>query len=474
MTNRKRAAAQHTTLSPARLLAYRVLREMRIKKCYLEHAWQHQSSQADVSDIDASFARLLATVVVTHQGSLDRLINSVLKKPSDIKPNVRDALRISFCELYYLQKPAHVAVSQGVELVRSFAPRAQGVANYALRRAAEQCDQFPFGDVCHDVAARALQYGFPEWIVACLDEEQGELKADTFLKRSNDPAPIFFVVNSLQASQDEVLAGFEREQIAVAPIQMPAEDFLDIDCFVFDDRTALKNSYAASLLARNEIIVSDRSAQIVASYVVGYKQPQRVLEIGAGRGTKTLLMQNIAHKRFGSQLDLITVDSDGDRFQEFTDRIPHAGATIRASYCHDATDLAFLGTQTFDVVFIDAPCTGVGTLRRHPEIRWRVEKHDVERFACLSVAFLQEAARRVSPGGLLSFATCTVFSDENERVIDVFLSTEQGQHFTVERCLLLADLMDDTIVDPVGDVHFLCGMRKQLGRVESVDKRKRL
>ncbi|MEE0343752.1 MAG: transcription antitermination factor NusB, partial [Eggerthellaceae bacterium] len=187
-------------VTPARKLAYDVLTEIRIHKVFLEQAWNKQVRNRNLPPAEIAFARLLATQVVSHKGSLDELINFILKSPDDIQSGVREALRISFSELFYLGKQDHVVVNEGVELVRSVAPKASGVANFVLRRACELKPSFPFGDPDTEVKAASLAFGYPSWLVLSLRDTYGIEAADRFLKNSNEPAPFFFVINQAHAN----------------------------------------------------------------------------------------------------------------------------------------------------------------------------------------------------------------------------------------------------------------------------------
>ena len=189
---RKPNNTYNSKVTPARKLAYDVLTEIRVHKVFLEQAWNKLVRNYNLPPAEIAFARLLATQVVSHRGSLDELINSILKSPDDIQSNVRDALRISFSELFYLGKQDHVVVNEGVELVRSVAPKASGVANFALRRACELKPSFPFGDPKTELKAASLAFGYPSWLISSLRDSYGIDPTNRFLQNCNDPAPFFF------------------------------------------------------------------------------------------------------------------------------------------------------------------------------------------------------------------------------------------------------------------------------------------
>ena len=133
----------------------------------------------------------------------------------------------------------------------------------------------------------------------------------------------------------------------------------------------------------------------------------------------------------------------------------------------DATDLdALVGERTFDRVFIDSPCTGLGTLRRHADIRWRLRPETIAESAELDARLLESAASHVAPGGILAYATCTVTHEENADAVEAFLATEAGAAFEVVPCrnpdLDIELPFFSTVLEPGGpDAHFLALLRRK-------------
>ena len=191
------------------------------------------------------FAQVLAFGAVMCQGTLDEAINRSLSSPRDIKPKVRDALRISAYELLFLRKPEHVVVDQGVELVRCVTPRAAGFANAVLHKMARDARDFPWGDVKTDDAAWARSFGMPLWLAERLAAQYGRDVATTVMEADLRPAPRYLRDNPFDPD----------------------------------------NPFACDL-----------SAQRVADLV---PLDGTILEIGAGRGTKTMLLESRAFETLG-------------------------------------------------------------------------------------------------------------------------------------------------------------------------------
>ena len=365
--------------NPGRVLAYEFTREVRQRDAFLRELIDARRQTSALSSEDFAFAQVLSFGVIMCSGTLDVAINRSLKNPRDIKPKVRDCLRISAYELLFLHKPDHVVVNEGVELVRHVAARASGLANAVLRKMALDAQAFPWGDADEDDGAFARELGVPTWLAVRLIGQYGRQSAQRMLSACLEAAPTYLRDNPFM---------------------------------------------------QGERFASDLSAQFVAS-LVPLDEP--MLEIGAGRGTKTMLMESRALEELEHSVAIHALDLHEYRAQLLEERMRANGVGGVTAHCGDARKLdevEGLPTQ-FESVFVDAPCSGTGTLRRHPEIRWRLSPEDVDELAQLQLAMLKQAAGRVASGGTLVYATCSVFEQENQGVIEAFLASDEGEAFHV-------------------------------------------
>lgn len=414
--------------SPARLAALDVVRAVRERDAFAQDVIGTRIDRSDLSSEDRAFATKLALGVVGASGTLDEIIDRALNKPSDVQPDVRDALRISAYELVFLDKTPHAAVDQGVELVRSFAQSASGLANAVLRKIVQLRPAFPFGDPTRDVEALARLHAFPTWLARKLVADLGPQAAVAFMRASNEQAPLFIAVNAAKIGDAALVAAFEKldedlDPVSVDGVEVPG-------CYRVLDTRALLLPEVKRLFAQGKILVSDAASQLVAASVLPERKPASFLEIGAGRATKTILLQSDAVRAYGSQLDLVTLDNHAFKTKLLRERAERYGVQVSDALTGDALQLdAVVGERTFDAVFIDAPCSGLGTLRRHPEIRWRIQPADVAEFARVQQGMLHAAAPHVAPGGTLAYATCTVTREENNAQVIAFLESEAGAGF---------------------------------------------
>lgn len=428
-TTRAINSARSSQATPARRVALQALDQFDQQSGYIRPLVQNLVQHKQMSSADKAFAQVLALGVVSHRGVLDELINGVLKSPDDIKDNVRRALQIATYELYFLDKGAHAAVDQGVELVRFVNPRAAGVANFVMRRLSEKRSDFPFGNPETDLKALARMYGFPLWLTKRFIADLGRSNAEKLMAQSNTPAPLYFMINTLRVSGPQTCAALAQHGFELKCVELYGKS-CDFPTFYCEDRTLVSDPLFSGLLQEGAIIVSDWAAQQVVQCALPKTRPSSMLEIGSGRGTKTVMIQAASAKRYGTQISLDCLDLNKERLEELKRRTAKGHVSVHSIMNDDATKLSRVGSKQYDVVFIDAPCSGTGTLDKHPEIRWRITPQEIGSLAALQRSILSAASAHVAPGGRLVYATCSALAQENQEVIDAFLASDQGASFS--------------------------------------------
>lgn len=417
--------------SPARQAALRVTSIVRERDAFAQELIHKYIDSSRMSREDRAFATRLTLGVVSSYGTLDDVINRCLDRVSDINDDVRDALRISTYEIVFLKKEPHAAVSQGVELVKTIAPKASGLANAVLRRIADKAHKFPFGDPRTDIEAFARLHAFPEWLAKRALLDLGPEATRDYLAGSNEPAPLFVAINAAKADEAEVVETIEAAHGDPVAVSVNGEDIPG--CYCLSEGRVLFDGRVRHMIQTGQLLVSDASSQQIARLVLTEEKPASLLEVGAGRGTKTVLIQSDAQRRYGSQIDeYVTVDNLEFKTNITAERAEEYGIHVSESITGDATVLDdVVGERAFDVVFIDAPCSGLGTLRRHPEIRWRLNPEKIDEFAKTGLSLLKSASSHVAPGGSIVFSTCTITRAENIDVVKAFLASDEGASFAL-------------------------------------------
>lgn len=434
----RKPVASAAKLAPARRAALRLFSECRRRDARARDLLREAPAMAELDPRDRALATRLVLGAIAACGEVDRVVTSHLRARSALEPLVRDALRIAAFEILYLDTPAQVAVSQGVELVRSASRRAAGLGNAVLRRVADE-DAPALGVARARVesggfTAADLQRigGLPGWLAERAMADLGPEAAAAYAAGALEPACASVAANAAKHGVDEC-----RELLAEAGCE--PEPGPVAGSFVLGRPSALAPS---GLVESCDVLPCDLAAQdVVASLCI--RLGQSVLEVGQGRGTKSVLMAAAGAR-------LTSVEVDAKKCALAAARMKAADVDGRVEcVCDDGRELARVDSA-FGLVFVDAPCSGAGTLSRHPEIAWSLKEDDLADLAELQLQILRRAATRVADGGRLAYSTCSIFRQEDEDVVDAFLASPEGARF----CLVSAR----RTAIPRADTHFLALM----------------
>lgn len=404
------------TVAPARQTALRVLARVRKDVAFGGAALSAELRTHPLSSTDAALATRLVYGVLGAQGVLDEVIDMHLDRP--VEPRIRDVLRVAAYESLFSRVPAYAVVDQAVAAARTIRPQAAGLVNAVARRVVEQAEGFPWGDPVTDRDALARASACPRWIVDEYLESFGEERGRAALMACTDVAPTYVRLDAFAAPPAETVRSLE----AAAPRACP----VDPDCF---ELTEPANAFAAESQAG--WFPMDAAAQM-APRACGPRPGEEILDAGAGRGNKTFALQSIA-ARAGGTAAITALELHGGKAERLRERLSSSGVPNVAVVIGDASDaVSIFGPDAFDCVLLDAPCTGLGTLRRYPEKRWRLRASDIPRMAGLQTTLLEALAQVVRPGGRVVYSTCSVSIRENDAVVGQFLSGGLGKHFTAE------------------------------------------
>lgn len=407
----------------ARMVAAEVVTRVRERDAYAHETLAAALSRHKLSERDAGLATRLAYGTIACRGTLDEALDRFIDRPGSVEPAVRDRLCVSAYELLFARTPARAVVDQGVELVRAVTPRAAGLANAVLRKLAAEADSFPWGDAETDNAALSRAFGHPRWMTELFVNELGRDRAREVLAADNEPAPLFLAHLPYAGSFEEAIDVLSRD--GAEPEATGPEG-----CIVAGRPAAAVRSAAVS---RRQVLVADAGAQFAA--LVAMPGPlESVVELGAGRGTKSLMLAGRA-RLLGAPTRVTAVDVHGfklDALKQAADELGVKGLETVAVDASASDAPALQRLKGADSVLVDAPCSGLGTLRRHPDRRWRALEGEIETLAVLGSRLLDTAASLVRVGGFVVYSTCTVTRRENEDVVEAFLASEAGRGFRLD------------------------------------------
>jgi len=390
----------------ARALAWEVLRRVEETDAFADVLLGHRLESSRLERRDQGFATQLVYGTLAWRGYLDCAIASFAGRPADsLEPAVRTLLELALFQILQLERvPAYAAVNSAVDLAKSHrGGRATGLVNAVLRRAAREgvagVALPPRDDLPAHLAAR---WSHPRWLVERWLAELGEEETEALLRANNAPAPTVLRVNRRLASRDDCLAALRAEGNEVEA----SEAAPDAIRFEGGGATALPQFRSGTVSLQSE------ASQLV-TLLLDPRPGESLLDACAGSGGKALQAAELQDDRGR----IVAVDLHRHALARLRDETGRLGLASIAAVRADATHLPLRAEVRFDRVLLDAPCSGLGTLRQHPEIRWRRRPQDVAASGRLQRGLLAAALERVRPGGVLVYAVCTTMRAENEEVV---------------------------------------------------------
>ncbi|UGS35806.1 Ribosomal RNA small subunit methyltransferase B [Capillimicrobium parvum] len=380
-----------------------MLRRVFEQGAYADRALRKVAEGLDARD--RAFATQLAFGAVQRRGTLDHVAAHLADRPVDrLDPPVAAALRLGLFQILYLDGvPDHAAVDESVELVKADAPRAAGLVNAVLRRGADEGPRIVAALTDETPEQAAIRHSVPEWLARLWFDELGPDEARALLAAGNQPAEHALRANALVLTARELLA---RLPVA-AHLGLEPEEAIVADA-PFD-------AHGSPLFAAGAMLPQSRASQLVA-HAVDPQPGDRVLDLCAAPGGKTTHLAALT----GDEGRIVAVERHAGRADQLraTARRLHAGSV---EVVHgDAA--AFTAAEPFDRVLVDPPCSGLGTLRSRPDLRWRATPQSIAELTGEQRAIIDAAANALAPGGRLVYSTCTLSTAENERQIDALLA----------------------------------------------------
>ncbi|HSE31630.1 MAG TPA: 16S rRNA (cytosine(967)-C(5))-methyltransferase RsmB [Pyrinomonadaceae bacterium] len=393
-------------VSPARVAAFDALKEIeggKFSSVVLANT-DHQ-----LSSLDRALCHELVLGVLRWQLQLDAIIEHFAKRQvGNIDPPVLRALRLAIYQIRFLSRiPASAAVNESVSLVgRARLSSARSFVNAVLRRVAREPDYSPAAEIADPLERIAIETSHPPWLIERWTNDFGIEQTELMARANNEPPPIAIRVVKTVADESEVVDKLRSAGAELVPSEIAKGAW----------RVSGVTARVRELSERGEIYIQDEASQLVAE-VLNAQPGDRVLDVCAAPGGKTALIA----ERAGDRAEVIGMDVSPRRLSTIARTIElHLLKRIRLIVGDADVTLPF-EREAFDRVLLDAPCSGTGTLRHNPEIRWRLTNEDISQLAAQQKRFLMNAAAVVKPGGWLVYSTCSIELEENEEVVRNFL-----------------------------------------------------
>jgi len=406
-------------VSPARRSAFEILRRVETESAFASVLLA--ALDPKMREADRALCHEIVLGVLRRRLWLQRVIEQFGNRPIEkLDVPVRLALEIGLYQLRFLTRiPPPAAVNESVNLVRSSRVKsAAGFVNAVLRRAVREPEYDPIATIDDPIEKLSIETSHPRWLIERWVNAFGLDEAAAFARANNEPAPTAFRLTARtgrdKESAEQILRDLRSGGAEIAQSKFVPDSW----------RVAGGVRVVRQLVDEGVIYLQDEASQLLA-HLLTIEPGLRVLDVTAAPGSKATHVAALAP-------DAVVVGGDlyPHRAETMRRLATQQGAAIHV-LVHDATKTIPFPDASFNRVLLDAPCSGTGTLRRNPEIRYRLKPDDIDELSRQQEQMLANAARTLRPGGLLIYSTCSVEPEENETVVDSFLQ----EHPEFTKCL---------------------------------------
>ncbi len=399
-------------IAPARLAAFDALRSVDDEPVELGEAVA-RARQPLGDERDRALLLEIVSGTLRMRAALDYQIGARSSRPPGrLDAAVLRVLRLSAFQLLYLSRlPAAAVINDAVELTRRAGKSsAAGLVNAVLRKLARERDQLQWPD------DPAIVHSHPRWLVDRWIARHGRDAAERWMRFNNRAAGLCLAVNRTLTTRELLAADLAAAGVSTEPTARAANGLRVID----------GHPLQLDAFTQGRFIVQDEASQLIGE-LVPVAAGARVLDACASPGGKTMSMSVAA----GPSGRVVACDVRPHRIRLLRRTVTRC-RLANTQVVHIAADgpLPFQDGR-FDAVLIDAPCSGLGTVRRDPDIKWRRLEQDLPRFAAAQRLLLDRVSALVAPGGVLVYSTCSSEPEENREVVDTFL--QAGAPFRIER-----------------------------------------
>ena len=401
-------------MSNSREIALKIL--MRIEEgAYSNLILDSELSRHELSDLDKSYITRVIYGVVTYKLTLDYIIKKNSKiRLKKISPSILNILRLGIFEIYYMDKiPVSATCNEYVKLARKYGHNASsGFVNAILRNLSKKDLKTNFEGL-EGNELLSIKYSCPLWLVEKWSKQFGDI--EELLKANNEKTDTCIRVNTLKNSREEL-----KQKLIDKGYEVSDGKIVDI-LYI----KKLKGLLSEELFNEGYFVVQDEAPAIIA-HILQPKENEEILDICSAPGGKTTHIAQLMNDKG----EIIATDIHEHRVGLVQQLAEKLGIKSIKTECMDATEYNPEFEEKFDGIVADVPCSGLGVIRKKPEIKWTATEEEINDLVEIQKAILNNAKRYLKKGGRLVYSTCTTTIEENENMVKWFL--EENKEFKVK------------------------------------------
>ncbi len=379
--------------------------------------------ERNLTEKDKAFLTELVYGTIRWNGTLNYIVNQLVfpKKAKKLDPEILTILYLSLYQIFYMDKvPDYAIVNESVEIAKKYSTRASGLVNAVLRRALRERN-VKYPDINKKpVEHISAKYSHPEWMIKRWLERFGTEQTINLCLANNSRPPLFIRTNILKTSRDKLLESLEKEDVYALASPNISES---IEIKQLSKPISGLQSYKHGWFQ-----IQDESSMLIA-HILDPQAGETIVDACSAPGGKSTHIAEI----MGNKGRIMSFDIDSQRLKLLKENCLRLGIDIIEIINYDARNIEKFMNKKADRVLVDAPCSGLGVLRRRVEVKWRRTEGQILEFSKLQYEILESVSKVLKHDGILVYCTCTIEPEENQQVIEKFI--QNHKEFQIESVL---------------------------------------
>ncbi len=397
-------------MNTPRALAIEIVNRVLEEGAYLHLLLRTTLARSGLDERDRALVTELATGTVRMLLKLDYALSFYLDRDiKDIEPVLMNSLRLGAYQLIEMKTPRHAAVHETVEASKKYLKRgAVRYLNAVLRAVAGDTQRVIWPKADDFERYVSITQSHPLWMVTYLKNLYGEERALRMCRINNSKAPLDIRVNTMRNSLDEFISRLKDEEVEFSRSRYIPEGLTNLH---------MPSSYLLEGWERGDFVVQDESSMLV-SYILAPRAGEFIIDACSAPGGKTSHIAQLCR----DEAKILAIDNQPKRQEALKKMVKNLGLKSITCKVGDSQRMEEFVDKKADRILVDAPCSGLGTLRRRPDMKWKRKLEDIGNLAAVQANILNSAARVLKKDGVLVYSVCTITKEETEDVVERFLS----------------------------------------------------